>query len=275
MFKGVFTGSLLEAKAINAEQYYWDSHQENVFCKKTIEWMIAHRFDGKQLRYDCAYDLCSLFGVERVAWVLANTILESLDERIGRGNIEWASNFLFPVGDEDPTEEYCVGAPAILVGDLAWQLRAYCLDHEILGYSECDQESAYSDYSNKLLIIAPGSLKDAYRTEKYQYFYVDHYERDSRSGEAIIQGRNLANGFNATLSDCNILGVADEKQIPGEVKKKLAKFRREHNAKLKAKEGTNENQGISNQPGTGSPWHTVSELRRYVEERRANRPQHL
>ena len=226
MFKGVFTSSLQDAVALNAEQYYWDSHRENVFCKKMIEWMILNRFEEGHLRYDCAYDLCNMFGYERVAWVVANTIQLSMDPMIGEGNWLWASEFLTPVEDEDPVEEYCILASGKAIGDLAWQLRTYCIDLELLDYSACVQEDAYSDYNDKLLIIAPGSLKDTYRTRKYQYFYVEHYERDQDTGKALIRGTYISNGLPYTMSDCNIMGVADEKLLPKWASEKLAEWRK-------------------------------------------------
>ena len=226
MFKGVFTGSLRNAIALNAEQYYWDSHKENVFCKKLIEWMILNRFEDGHLRYDCAYDLCNMFGFERVAWVVANTIQLTLDPTIGKGNQMWAFEYLIPSEDEDLTEEFCVLASGQAIGDLAWQLRTYCIEQEVLEYTACIPEDTYSDYTDKLLIIAPGSLKDMYRTEKYQYFYVENYERDPSNGMARIEGVYLVDGMTATLNDCNVLGVADEDCLPQWVYEKLDECRK-------------------------------------------------
>lgn len=68
-----------------------DSYHENLACKEAIEESIRQNFDGLWLKRDCIQPVLDRFGVDRVEYVLANTIQKlSWDGRFSRDNRAWA-----------------------------------------------------------------------------------------------------------------------------------------------------------------------------------------
>lgn len=73
-------------------EQYRASNKANVACKEAIEAAIREHFDGMRLSHDAAKDVIDAYGMERVAFVLANTVqLQDWDGRYSRRNKEWAS----------------------------------------------------------------------------------------------------------------------------------------------------------------------------------------
>lgn len=73
-------------------EQYRASNRANVACKKAIEAAVREHFDGMYLSDDAAKDVIDAYGMERVAFVLANTVqLQDWDGRYSRSNKEWAS----------------------------------------------------------------------------------------------------------------------------------------------------------------------------------------
>lgn len=73
-------------------EQYRASNRANVACKKAIEAAVREHFDGMHLSDDAAKDVIDTYGLERVAFVLANTVqLQDWDGRYSRRNKEWAS----------------------------------------------------------------------------------------------------------------------------------------------------------------------------------------
>lgn len=73
-------------------EQYRASNRANVACKKAIEAAVREHFDGMYLSDDAAKDVIDAYGMERVAFVLANTVqLQDWDGRYSRRNKEWAS----------------------------------------------------------------------------------------------------------------------------------------------------------------------------------------
>ena len=65
--------------------------------RQGIERAIAENYDGHRLSGECAKAVLGEYGIDRVNWVLANTIHEkSHDGRFSRGNKEWAARFTIP-----------------------------------------------------------------------------------------------------------------------------------------------------------------------------------
>ena len=70
---------------------YRASMNENIACKSAIETAIRENFDGMHLNHDAAAPVLAQYGVERVSYVLANTVRElESDGRFSRDNKTWA-----------------------------------------------------------------------------------------------------------------------------------------------------------------------------------------
>lgn len=73
-------------------EQYRASNRANVACKEAIEAAVREHFDGMYLSDDAAKDVIDAYGMERVAFVLANTVqLQDWDGRYSRRSKEWAS----------------------------------------------------------------------------------------------------------------------------------------------------------------------------------------
>ena len=68
-------GETLEYANLNGEQeLYRNSLRANIECKRAIEESIRKNFDGMHLNKDFENELIERFGMERVKYVLANTV---------------------------------------------------------------------------------------------------------------------------------------------------------------------------------------------------------
>ena len=72
---------------------YRASHEENVACKQAIETAIRAHYRDNSLGREGAQQVIEQFGLERVQYVLANTVRQmDWDGRISNDNKAWANN---------------------------------------------------------------------------------------------------------------------------------------------------------------------------------------
>lgn len=92
-----------------------NSRKSNIECKLAIEDAIRNNFDGMHLGEGIEDKIIEQYGMERVAFVVANTVNEhNWDGRFGRENKEWAKTV--PMSeDENVRNECCLTThPAVL-----------------------------------------------------------------------------------------------------------------------------------------------------------------
>lgn len=71
-------------------EQYRASMRQNVACKRAIESVIRDRFDGMNLDGEAAKLVLDFFGIDRVEYVLANTVqMKDWDGRFSPRNKEW------------------------------------------------------------------------------------------------------------------------------------------------------------------------------------------
>lgn len=87
----VYQQTLQYAMEHGAADDYLDSRKLNMDCKKAIEETIREHFDGMRLSLEDSGGVLEQFGMERVSYVLANTLRHlSEDGRFSRDNRVWA-----------------------------------------------------------------------------------------------------------------------------------------------------------------------------------------
>ena len=97
----VYVHSASYARQHGETSQYKNSHYANIDCKNAIEDAISKHYSNNRLDGSCVHEVVDRFGVERVAFVLANTVQDkNWDGRILKGNKEWAEKILIP---DDPT----------------------------------------------------------------------------------------------------------------------------------------------------------------------------
>ena len=223
MPKPLYTYPRRVAREENEMDAYTESRDENIACKNGIEWMICTNFDGMHLHGDCAKELCGKYGMDRVGWVLANTVQHhTWDGRFRPHTQEWADKFPIPTAAEDMTTDYCVGSHPEIVNGLIDQYRSYVLTVDVLNSSACVYGSRSGDYEGKLMILRPSALNEQYRSSEYQYFLADSgfgCNPDKLGGKVF--GRFLTDGESTQFRRGDFLGEADSYGLPDWAKKKL------------------------------------------------------
>lgn len=201
---------------------YTESRNENIDCKCGIEWILRSNFDGVRLHGECAKELCEKYGIERVGWVLANTVQHySWDTRFRPHTRIWADKFPIPVAIEDMTSDYVVGSHPELVNGLIDQYRSYVHMVDVLSSAACVFGSEEHNYEGKLLIIKPSSLKENYRYCVNQYFLAESDPGcDCGVEDGVVVGRFISDGEPARFLRKEFYGEADMYGIPDWVRRR-------------------------------------------------------
>lgn len=93
----IYPYSLEYAIKCNERDLWRESYQASCDCARAIENAIDENYDGSRLADDCEKAVLGEYGIDRVNWVLANTLHErEQDGRISHGNKEWAESFHIP-----------------------------------------------------------------------------------------------------------------------------------------------------------------------------------
>ncbi len=93
----VYIFSATFAKEHGELETYRASHRANVDCKNAIEDAIADHYRDNRLDTSCVNEVIDRFGMERVAFVLANTVQDKdWDGRISADNKAWAKEAPVP-----------------------------------------------------------------------------------------------------------------------------------------------------------------------------------
>ena len=225
MVKYLYRSSLLEAKRNNKVELWRESHRANVDCKKAIEESIYDNYDGTHLSENIAKDLCEIHGIDRVGWVLANTVQHNdLDGRYRPDNRKWANEFIIPKGEAiDYTFGFCVNNHPEIINDLINQYRKHLLSLNIQGEQSVIQSEELQNYTNKLLILRPEVLCDEYKNGDNQYFYAESgFGCDPDSNGRKVFGHFLKDGEKTSFNRSDFFGIADEEQLPEWVKQKMS-----------------------------------------------------
>ena len=97
----VYPHSSAYAKEHGEMETYRQSHRANIDCKNMIEDSIAEHYRDNRLDPVCVQEVIERYGMERTAFVLANTVQDkNWDGRISAENKEWAKTIPVP---DDPT----------------------------------------------------------------------------------------------------------------------------------------------------------------------------
>lgn len=93
----VYTFSATFAREHGELEVYRASHRANVDCKNAIEDAIANHYRDNRLNPACVQEVVARFGMERTAYVLANTVQDKdWDGRISAANKAWAKEVYIP-----------------------------------------------------------------------------------------------------------------------------------------------------------------------------------
>lgn len=200
------------------------SYNENVRCKTYLDRLIAQHFDGMRLGGEVIKDACEAFGIDRVKWVLANTVrLQRYDGRFRPENKRWAHTLNIPRSPYN--SEFCLQSHPEIVNGLVDQYRRYVREElGMFDISHCLKTE--DDYSEKLLILRPEFLSDERKDGRYQLFFGKFGNgcKPESMGHKVY-GFMLDSGEETYFNRYDILGVADESKLPEWATEKLVQLR--------------------------------------------------
>ena len=203
------------------------SYNENVRCKTYMDKQIAQRFDGLRLDGNLIKDVCEAFGIDRVKWVLANTVRHlRYDGRFRPENKQWANTLNIPRSPYN--SEFCLQSHPEIVNGLVNQYRKYVReDLGMFDYSHCLHTEDANNYAGKLLILRPEFLSDERKNGRHQLFFGKFGNGcDPEASGHKVYGFILDSGQETYFNRYDILGVADESKLPEWAIEKLSQLRR-------------------------------------------------
>ncbi|MHB1154982.1 MAG: DUF3849 domain-containing protein, partial [Eubacteriales bacterium] len=211
----------------NNEKDLWrESHNANIECCRAIEKAITLQFDGMRLMKNTARMVVEEFGIDRLNWVLANTVQHAnWDGRFSRANKDWAAGFYIPRTSDkniDHSSQYFINShPAVLDGFIN-QARKYYDGLALFNRSHCIADSDNLDYNNKVLVLHAEILKDIYKTSSDQLFLAQSGFGcfPDTAGKKVF-GQFLKDGEWTHFNRADFIGVISEINLPDWAKEKL------------------------------------------------------
>lgn len=164
--------SAAEARERNELSLWRESHKANIACRNAIEDTIRQNFDGMHLNKDCLTPVLEEYGYKRTAWVLANTLHElKWDGRFGHANKQWAEKIYIPT-DLNHNSDFVVRSHlAVLDGFVDLYREAY-QKLGLFSSEHCVGDRAEQDYTGKVLVLSPDTLKESCWSQENQLWYV-------------------------------------------------------------------------------------------------------
>lgn len=223
--KYVYPYSREEAKRLGELDEWRASHKANKECTAAIDKAVRENFDGMHLPGDIAKNACREFGIDRVKWVLANTIQHAdWDGRYRPHNKEWAKQTNIPRNKQnDTTTEFILQSHPEIVNGLVDQYRKFYDGLNLYDSSHCLDGSRDMDFQGHVLILKPEVLKDESKTPTDQLFYANVGGFGCQPGSyGKVMGEFLSDGEETNFHRDDFLGIVDEKYLPEWAKEKLA-----------------------------------------------------
>ena len=212
----LYRGSLEYARRNNEVSLWRASHRANIACKKAIEESIRQGFDGMHLQEGCIQDVLEEYGFKRVNWVLANTVREKLwDGRFSRDNKEWACCQMIPPDPEHNCEFVVESHPAVLDGFLN-EVRTAFRNLNLFGPEHCCPDSrAALDYTGKVLVLSPDSLKETFWSQGNQLWYAhDGFGCHPHAIGRSIRCTCLGDGEETRWNRSDFTGILKDEYLP-------------------------------------------------------------
>ena len=217
--------SAKEAREQNELSLWRESHRANIACREAIEDAIRRSFDGMHLDKDCITPVLDAYGYKRTAWVLAATLQElSWDGRFSPANKQWAERRYIPQDERHNAAITVRSHPAVLDGFVSFYRKAVQALN-LFGAEHCFGDRAEQDYTAKVLVLSPDTLKESCWSQENQLWYA----RDGFGCSPHAIGRSvrctcLGDGEMTRWNRDEFIGVLDEQFLPEWAQEKLAEL---------------------------------------------------
>lgn len=208
-----------------------ESFRENCACAGGIDILIRENFDGMHLKDGTVEKIVELYGYKRVEHVLANTVQERRgDGRFRPDNRAWADSHFIP---PDEIHNYCFAArshSAILDGFIS-NYRKLVMDLGMFDQKQCEPDSSELDYTGKVLVLSPNTLKEEYWSPENQLWLAG----SGFGCSPTARGRSilctcLGDGEKTRWNRNDFIGVLKDEYLPDWAKESLKQYQRPEQA---------------------------------------------
>ena len=165
------------------------------------------------------------YGFKRTAWVLANTLHElKWDGRFSYANKHWAEKIYIPT-DLNHNSDFVVRShPAVLDGFVSFYRKAVQALN-LFGAEHCVGDRAEQDYTGKVLVLSPDTLKESCWSQENQLWYAhDGFGCSPHAIGRSVRCTCLSDGEMTRWNRSEFIGVLDDKFLPEWAKPKLAEL---------------------------------------------------
>ena len=217
--------SAAEANKRNELALWRESHKANIACRNAIEETIRQNFDGMNLKEKCIQPVLAEYGYKRTAWVLANTLHElKWDGRFSPTNKRWAENIYVPTDLNHNSDFVARSHPAILNGFVDLYRKAY-QKLGLFGPEHCIGDRAEQDFTGKVLVLSPDTLKESCWSKENQLWYAhDGFGCSPHTIGRSVRCTCLGDGEMTRWNRNEFIGVLDDKYLPEWARTKLAEL---------------------------------------------------
>ena len=224
----LYRNSFSEAENSKEIGKWRESHKENVRCKQRLDELISSRYDRNQLDKDIVKDICGEFGIERVRWVLTNTVRHNIEDgRYRPETKEWAKSIYFP--KDAHNHAFALTSHPELVNGVVNMYRRYLRqDLGLLDSTDCIKTDEPQNYEGQLLILKTSALTEEYKKGDFQLFYANcGFGCSPTALGRKVFGMFLIDGEETNFSRSDFYGIADESKIPDWAVERLNEIRTE------------------------------------------------
>ena len=214
--------SSAEARERNELSLWRESHRANIACRDAIEDAIRRSFDGMHLDKDCTSLVLEKYGYKRTAWVLANTLHElKWDGRFSHANKQWAERRYIPQDERHNAEITVRSHPAVLDGFVTFYRKAVQALN-LFGAEHCVGDRAEQDFTGKVLVLSPDTLKESCWSQENQLWYAhDGFGCRPHTIGRSVRCTCLGDGEMTRWNRHEFICVLDEKYLPDWAREKL------------------------------------------------------
>ena len=214
--------SAKEARERNELSLWRESHRANIACRDAIEDAIRRSFDGMHLDKDCITPVLDEYGYKRTAWVLANTLHElKWDGRFSPANKQWAERRYIPQDERHNAAITVRSHPAVLDGFVNLYRKAVQALN-LFGAEHCAGDRAEQDFTGKVLVLSPDTLKESCWSQENQLWYAhDGFGCRPHAIGRSVRSTCLGDGEMTRWNRHEFIGVLDEKYLPDWAREKL------------------------------------------------------
>ena len=162
------------------------------------------------------------YGFKRTAWVLANTLHElKWDGRFSYANKHWAEKIYIPTDLIHNSDFVVRSHPAVLDGFVSFYRKAVQALN-LFGAEHCVGDRAEQDYTGKVLVLSPDTLKESCWSQENQLWYAhDGFGCRPHAIGRSVRCTCLGDGETTRWNRHEFIGVLDEKYLPDWAREKL------------------------------------------------------